>query len=163
MNIILDFKFAMFDRGENREEVATKERKEHKDEDVRFCVLCVPLRQSVLGLDSSVFQTRNAVRPVWAEKRTCNPLMVNSVKPSQGKSNHSPILTKPVSRTQPPEIARARGISKLIWPDASKSRVNTLKYGYARLRTAAGEIIFPEIERPPAPKPYKLVMFRKGS
>src|ERR1700728_1640759 len=45
MTIESDFRFAIFDRGTDWGQAATKERKEHKNRCLHLCVLCVLSRQ----------------------------------------------------------------------------------------------------------------------
>ena len=87
MTIILDLRFAILDRGINREEVTAKSA---KAKSLIFALSAFFAAIHFGWFRSLRFAQEGVVKPVKVERaknRPCNPLMVKGVKPSQGKSN----------------------------------------------------------------------------
>jgi hypothetical protein len=154
MNIILDFRLAMFDRGRDGE-VLTQRRKGAKLQRV-FCQTSFGRRlASRRQIFPDIFgpcglaTSRLCVKSVKVVKVTmpknghCKCLMVNAVKPSQGKSNHWPGLTTTACPSRAAKITGLDELHKLTRLNVTKTRINTLKYGYARINTIARKIFFP--------------------
>jgi hypothetical protein len=83
VTIILDFRFAIFDRGKNREDVAAKNAKNTKTNVFIFAPF-VFFAVIHFGRSLSLrFAHDGVVRPVSTKSRPRNLLMVNAVKLSQ--------------------------------------------------------------------------------
>lgn len=92
-----------------------------------------------------------AVQVVPGNCRTCNSLMVNAVKPSQSKSNHSAngATGKAPERSETNCRCRRReGLMdcQVALKNDEKSRVNSLNFAYVRINSAVGSDFFTRLE-----------------
>jgi hypothetical protein len=135
VRIIFNFRFAIFDRGRKPVRAWSScfsmslfpiwNSSPHEDKDM---LKVFAHGQELHTRRPSHYVTVRVVKVVLVKNRTCNPLMVNGVKPSQGESNHLTGLT--VKRPDPDGST------------TSKTRVNTLKYAYERLNSHTAEKYF---------------------